>query len=187
MRWQPQKTIVLWVLLGLLAGCSSVQVSQDYEPGWVADRPQTWQWEHSVQPATNDLRVDNPLLNSRIRRAIESHLAGRRMERNQEHPDLSISYHLVIQPKLQSYSSYSTLGMGGYYYPWAWDYGTDTHIYQYDECQLTIDIKEVGTGSLIWRGTGVYRYHTHKTPDAAAEAMQHTVDRILAQFPPGNS
>ena len=187
MRWQRQQTMVLWALIGMigiLAGCSSVQVSQDYDPALAAHRHQTWKWEQPVQPSADDLRVDNPLLNSRIRHAIESHLAGRHIEQDQQHADLDISYYLVIQPKLQSYSSYSTLGMGGYYYPWAWGYDADTNIYQYDECQLTIDIKDAGSGSLIWRGTGVYRYQTFKTPDAAAQDMQRTVDRILAQFPP---
>lgn len=184
MRLQRQRAIVLLAAVVILGGCTSVQVSQDYDPALVAQRDQTWQWGQPAQPATGDLRVDNPLLNNRIRGAIQSHLAGRHMAQNSQHPDLYIAYHLTIQPKLQSYSSYSTLGMGGYYYPWSWDYDTGTHIYQYDECQLTIDIKAAETKSLVWRGTGVYRYRTYKTPAAAAEDMQRTVDRILAQFPP---
>jgi hypothetical protein len=187
MRSQRQKALVLLVVVVILGGCSGVRVSQDYDPVLVAHRNDTWQWEQSAQPMTGDLRVDNPLLNNRIRRAIESHLVGRYMAQEQRQPALYVSYHLSIQPKLQSYSSYSTLGMGGYYYPWAWDYYSDNHIYQYDECQLTIDIKAADTKSLVWRGTGVYRYKTYKSPEAAAKDMQRTVDRILTQFPPAKS
>lgn len=184
MGLQRLRALMLIVVVVSLGGCSSVQVSQDYDPLLVAHQNETWQWEQPSQPVSGDLRIDNPLLDKRIRRAIESHLAGRHMAQDQQQPTLYISYHLAIQPKLQSYSSYSTLGMGGYYYPWAWDYYTDNHIYQYDECQLTIDIKAADTKSLVWRGTGIYRYKTYKSPEAAAADMQQTVDRILTQFPP---
>jgi hypothetical protein len=184
MRSLRQKSMVLLVAVFALAGCASVQVSQDYDPRAVAYRHGTWQWEESIQPATGDLRVDNPLLNNRIRRAIETHLAGRDIHQSQQQPDLHLTYRLSIQPKIQSYSSYSTMGVGYYHYPWYGGIDADTCIYQYDECQLTIDIKAADTKTLLWRGTGIYRLRTYKTPDAAAEDMQRTVDRIIAQFPP---
>ena len=187
MRSQMQRAKMLLAVAAILAGCSTVQVSQDYDPTLVAHRNQTWQWGQANQPVTGDLRVDNPLLNNRIRRAIESHLADRHIKQDRQHPDLYISYHLVIQQKIQSYSSYPTFGVGYYYYPWSWSYDADVHVYQYDECQLTIDVKAADTNALIWRGTGVYRYKTYKTPYEAAKDMQRTVDQILSQFPPVES
>lgn len=184
MRWPRQSALVFCLTMLSLAGCAAVQVSQDYDPSAVPHRQQTWQWMESSQSASGDLRVDNPLLNKRIRQAIDRHLTGRNIRHAQHPPDLYVSYHLTIQPKLKSYSSYSSLGMGAYYHPWYWGYNTDTHIYQYDECQLNIDIHGADAQALLWRGTGVYRYQTYKTPDAAAADMQKTVDRILAQFPP---
>lgn len=179
-----KKAMPLLAVIAILGGCTGVNVSQDYDPSAVAYDRRTWQWEAPTQPPTGDVRVDNPLLNKRIRQAIERHLAGRNIEQGRHRPDLYVRYHLTIQPKLQSYSSYSTLGMGGYYYPWSWGYDADTRIYQYDECQLTVDIEAADAKTLLWRGTGVYRYKSYKTPQAAAEEMQLIVDRILGQFPP---
>jgi hypothetical protein len=181
---QIQKAVVLLAVAVILGGCASVEVSQDYDPLSATYHHATWQWETPAQPETGDLRVDNPLLINRIRHAIESHLAARNITQTQQQPSLYVAYHLAIEPKLQSYATHSPLGMGGYFYPWSWDYGTDTHVYQYDQCQLTIDIKAADTNTLIWRGTGVYRFRTYKTPEAAAAEMQRIVDRILAQFPP---
>lgn len=179
-----QRVMVLLIVGAALAGCSTVQVSQDYDPHAAVNHQGTWYWEEDIQPQSGDLRVDNPLLDSRIRHAIQTHLTNRDIAQKQQQPDLIISYRLVIQPKLRGYSNYSSLGWGGYYYPWSWGYDVDTHIEQYDECQLTIDIKAAETGDLVWRGTGVYSLRTYTTPDAAAEAMQRTVDKILTQFPP---
>lgn len=184
MRSLRRKGRVLLAAVAFLAGCASVQVSQDYDPRAVVYRHGTWQWEESVQPATGDLRVDNPLLNNRIRRAIEAHLETRGIHQRRQQPDLKLTYRLSIQPKIQSYSSYSTMGWGYYNYPWYGGMDADTRIDQYDQCQLTIDIKAADTSALLWRGTGIYRFRTYKTPDAAAEDMQRTVDRILSQFPP---
>ena len=179
-----QKVIVLLIMGAFLSGCATVQVSQDYDPQGVATHHGTWYWEDASQPQSGDLRVDNPLLNSRIRRAIRIHLTTRGIPQKQAQPDLFISYRLVIQPKLRGYANDFTLGWGGFYSPWHWGVDTSTRIEQYDECQLTIDIKAAGTGALLWRGTGVYLYRTYGTPDSAFEAMQRTVDRILSQFPP---
>ena len=184
MQSTTPRVIVLLIVGASLAGCATVQVSQDYDPHAVHHPHRTWYWEESSQPPSGDLRVDNPLLNSRIRHAIQRHLTNRDIVQKQHQPDLSISYRLVIQSKLRSYSTYSMLGWGGYYYPWAWGGDVDPHIEQYDQCQLTIDIKAFETGALVWRGTGVYTFRTYDTPQAAAEAMQGTVDKILAQYPP---
>ncbi len=184
MRSLIQKAITLLFLVTILGACTGVRVSQDYDSRTALDRFETWHWEEPEQPVSGDLRVDNPLLNKRIRRAIETHLADRNIEMQPSRPDLAIAYRLVIQPKLENHSYHSSLGGGGCCYPWSWGGYPDTYIYQYDECQIIIDIKDAVTQTLLWRGTGIYRYQTYKSPDTAAQAMQRTVDRILAQFPP---
>ena len=169
----------------VMAGCASVQVSQDYDPHADMSRYGTWQWRDLVQAATGDIRVDNPLLDKRIRRAVEIHLVGRNISPASGKPDLYLTYHLVIEQKILSDTYYSTVGVGSYYHPWYGGVGTETRIRQYDESRLTIDIYSAGTGDLLWRGVGRFRLRTHKTPEEAAEATRRTVDKILFQFPPG--
>lgn len=168
----------------VLLGCTTVQVSQDYDPEARFGQIDAWRWREAEQPAAGDLRVSNPLLDQRIRRAIAHHLEGRHIRLERTAPDLLVSYRLAIQQRIQSDTFSTTMGVGSYYYPWYGGVGTETRIYQYDESQLIIDLHDAGTGGLIWRGTGIYRYKTHATPEAAAKEMQETVDKILGQFPP---
>ncbi|BBO67719.1 hypothetical protein DSCA_16490 [Desulfosarcina alkanivorans] len=182
MMWMRSGVFLLAVIF--MAGCSTVQVSQDYDPHKDLSHYGTWQWKDPVQRATGDIRVDNPLLDGRIRRAVEAHLTGRNIRPAVERPDLHLVYHLAIERKIQSDSYYSSVGVGRYHHPWYGGMGADTRVYQYDESRLTIDIRAAGTDALLWRGVGVYRLKTHKTPAAADAAMQKTVDRILSQFPP---
>jgi hypothetical protein len=185
---KPMKPLLHWILfLTVLSvvGCSNVLVSQDYNPHTDFSRYHTWQWQHRVQPTTGDLRIDNPLLDKRIRRAVEEDFKRRNFKLVQRHPDFLVNYHLSIEQKIQSDTYYAPVGMGGYYYPWYGGFGADTVIRQYDQAHLTIDILAADTGDLLWRGTGIYLFKTYRTPQDADAAIRETVDRILSQYPPG--
>lgn len=178
--------ITVFLTLLVVGGCSTVQVSQDYSTEVDLSRLGTWRWQNPVQPKTGDIRVDNPLLDKRIRRAVERHLTGRRFEMASAQPDRYLSYHLSIERKIQSDTATTSVGVGGYYHPWYGGVGSETRIWDYDEGRLTIDIHDAETGDLVWRGVGVYRFRSYDSPQAADEAVQHIVDRILQQFPPVN-
>jgi len=172
------------VCLLALAGCSSVQVSQDYDPAALISGTGTFAWRHRVQPATGDVRVDNPLLDRRIRTAIEKHLTARGFALDPKRPDMYLAYHLGIEPVIQGVPDDPFYGVRGYRYPWYGGFPRETRIYQYDDCRLTIDVLAAGSDRLVWRGTGVYRCRTYNDPHKAAADIQRTVDRIMAQFPP---
>ena len=174
------------ILMISLFGCSTVQVSQDYDTQADLSRYGSWQWRESIQPSTGDIRVDNSLLDRRIRAAVERHLAARKVHQTDKRPDLFLSYHLAIEQRIRGDTVHTTVGVGRYYHPWYGGIGTETHIRQYDVQRLTIDIHSVDSGDLIWRGVGTYRLKTYKTPQDAAVAMQSTVDKILVQFPPAS-
>lgn len=177
-------TIVLTLLAA--SGCSTVLVSQDYSTDADLSRFGTWRWQESVQPQTGDIRVDNPLMDKRIRRAVERHLTGRQFAVAPDQPDSRLTYHLTIDRKIQSDTAYTSVGVGGYYHPWYGGVGSETRIWDYDEGRLTIDIHDADSGELVWRGVGVYRFRAYDSPQAADEAIQHIVDKILQQFPPVN-
>ena len=181
---RPMAVTVLLFAVMVVAGCSSVQVSQDYDPRADLSHYASWQWKDPVQPPTGDTRVDNPLLDRRIRQAVENHLTRRNISPASGQPGLRLVYHLAVERKIQSDTYYSSAGVGRYYQPWYGGMGAETRIWQVDESRLTIDIHAADTGALLWRGVGVYRLKTYKTPEAAAAAIQKIVDKILEQFPP---
>ena len=180
-------TTALLMAVTTLVGCSGVTVSQDYDPQADLSRYGSWQWRQPVQPATGDVRADNPLQDKRIRKAVNAHLLNRQFEQASGRPDFYLTYHLAIEPRIRSDNFHTAVGAGRYHYPWYGGVGTETRIRQYDQSRLTIDIHSAESGDLVWRGVGVYLLRTYKTPVAADAAAQQTVDKILSQFPPGGT
>jgi hypothetical protein len=181
---EAMRAFSIAILLLFLCACANVQVSQDYDPLVDLSQYGSWQWREAVQPPVGDLRIDNPLLDRRIRTAVGNHLESRGIVLASERPEIDLSYRLDLERKIESDTMYSTVGVGRYYHPWYGGIGTETRIRQYDESRLTIDINDADTGQLLWRGVGTYRFKTHKTPQDAAAAMQKIVDKMLNQFPP---
>jgi hypothetical protein len=186
---RPSITTRLTVLAAVvIAGCTTINVSQDYDTLADLSHYDTWQWRHPVQPPSGDIRIDNPLLDKRIRQAVENHLADRRMGRVDKQGAITVSYHLNIESRIYSDAYYPGYGVGRFYDFGYGGFGAETRIYQYDLNSLIIDIHLAYTDKLLWRGVGDYRLRTYKSPEAAAEAMQAIVDKILGQFPPdGNT
>ena len=177
---------VCWLVFFLLvlSGCSSVRVSQDYDPDKMPGKMGTFAWNEKVQPKTGDVRVDNPLLDRRIRNAVEAHLTGRNGRMVNTNPDYVIGYQLEIKSKINSYSHCPRFGPWGYRYGWYTHFDCEPQVYQYDEERLIVDVLDGNGRDLLWRGTGVYRLKRYRTPQAAIRDIQQTVDRILGQFPP---
>ncbi len=171
----------------IMAGCAIVQVSQDYDSDKKDVPHETWNWRQSVRPSTGDPRIDNPLLDKRIRRAVGDHLKRRKILLDQDSPDILLTYHLAIESKIRSDTGFTSWGIGTYAYPWYGGMDTTTRIYQYDQFRLTIDIYAADTRQLVWRGVGTYMVEDFATPDVAARKMQEIVDRILGQFPPADN
>lgn len=184
---QVLATTALFMAVTALVGCSGITVSQDYDPHADLSRYGSWQWRQPVQPQTGDVRADNPLQNNRIRKAVKTHLLNRQFDQTSGRPDFYLSYHLAIEPRIRADTVHTTVGVGRYHYPWYGGIGTETRIRQYDQSRLTIDIYSAGSGDLVWRGVGVYRLRTYKTPQEAVAATQQTVDKILSQFPPSGT
>jgi hypothetical protein len=60
----------------------------------------------------------------------------------------------------------------------------ETHVNQYDEGTLVIDIVDAEAGKLVWRGSGSRRISTSPTPQKTTRRINEAVEAILARFPP---
>lgn len=177
-RWCIPATIVL-----LLLGCSTVKVSQDYDPATDFSAYRTFGWFPGSQPQTGDIRVDNPLLDERIRKAVNRELIAKGYRRvTDQTPDVYVAYHLAIRTKLEADTVHTGIGYGPY--PYYGGVGYDTWVRQYDEGMLVIDIADAKANKLLWRGVGTRRVTETKNPQKSTEVVNKTVAEILAQFPP---
>lgn len=175
------RALVLLLLAGAALACAPVSVSVDYDPGQDFSGYHTFTWLPRPQPETGDYRIDNPLLDQRIRAAVERSLAEHGYRKVEDRtPDFYVAYHLQIEQKLdirtvdRGYYSY-----WGYYVPWP-----ETQVTQYDEGSLVIDVADTKRKELVWRGVGVGRVQRDQTPEESTRRVNEAVDAILAKFPP---
>lgn len=181
-RWSVLAIIAVFLVL---TGCSRVQVSQDYKAVRDFSRFSTYRWKAMVPAESEDIRVNNPLLQERFRQAIDGTLAVRGYVLASR-ADFLVSYDYSIQTRLESepYGTSVGLGMGQYYRYGGVGIATGVGVRQYDVGVLVIDFFDGVTGEPVWRGTGTELVRTHSTPEETTAFVYRMVDAILAQFPP---
>jgi len=179
--------LIVLVLIGHLGGCSSIRVSQDYDPSRDYSSLKTYTWQRENQPETGDVRVDNSLLDTRFRSAIDDALAKKGFQKTtQGKPDFYVAYTYQIDSKIESGNVTFGFGFGsgggGAYTGMGVNSGG--RVSEYDEGLLVIDLVDAATESLMWRGTGTARVDPTTDPERSAKAINAGVEQILAQFPP---
>ncbi len=177
-RW-----LLLTFLLAILLSCSGVRVSQDYDVSVDFSEYRTFAWVSGKQPKTGDIRVDNQLLDNRIREAVDWTLIAKGFRKTTDGTsNLLVAYTLTIRSRLESDTVSTGFGYGGY--PYWGGAGFETRVREYDEGMLVIDIGDAKQNKLLWRGTGTRRVTEHSDPKKTTEVINKTVAEILAQFPP---
>ncbi|HEV56981.1 MAG TPA: DUF4136 domain-containing protein [Phycisphaerales bacterium] len=181
------RLLLLLSLALLMAGCSSVRVTQDYEKTADFASYQAFAWSEPRHVETGDPRLDDPLLHARIQRAIETELTARgyRFVPAAE-ADLLVRYHALVQGRIETSRSSVALGTG---YWWrragvgvAMDYPYGSR--EYDEGSLLIDFLSPASGELVWRGTGVRSVEDTPSSEERDRVVADVVKRVLDQYPP---
>ena len=170
-------------LVPLIGACVSLKVSQDYDPSTDFGSLRTWAWMPGPQPKTGDLRADSPLIDARVRTAIDSTLTARGyVSAAEAMPDFLVGYHLSLEQKLDVRTVDSYYGYGRYN-RWG-GVGAQTYVNEYDEGTIIIDIADARAQQLIWRGWGSRRVSRNPSPEKTTEVINSTVTQILSQVPP---
>lgn len=179
---------VLLVLgLAFTAGCTGVRVSQDYDPGTDFARLQHYAWQTDQEEENGNPLADNPLLRQRIRDAVNQSLAGKGYrEVPADQADFLVRHRYQVRQKIGSENVRTGIGIGtgssGTF--GGIGIGTGGGVREYNEGTLVIDIIDAGTGELLWRGMGSREVFAHSSPEETTRAVNETVTKILAPFPP---
>jgi hypothetical protein len=170
--------------LAVLAGCSSVSVTRDYDPATDFSPLKTYAWKHAEQPKTGNARIDNDLIDQRVREAVDASLAAKGfVPGSREDADFLVAYFIDYKQRIGGSSvsfGVGTGGMGRY-----GGVGYNTTVSDYDEGLLTIDIIDPGKDKTIWRGVGRRATYESSNPDKVTKIINNAVSRILTKFPPG--
>ena len=171
----------------LFSGCSGIQVNQDYDPATDFLSMKTYRWAAETQEKTGDLRIDNPLRDTRIRAAVDRLLTEKGFIKSVDgSPTFVVRYQYVLRQKIESDSAGGGIGfgIGSFGSHGGIAIGTGNNVRAYDEGSLTIDFVDTASQTLLWRGTGTQRFREYDNPEETSKDINLLVEEILAQFPP---
>lgn len=185
-----KKILISFILLLSvpLVSCSTIQVSEDFDPSTDFSSLKTFAWQSTEQEKTGDIRIDNPLLDKRIRESVNRSLSEKGFQTSdQSGHDFYVAYKMTIQRRIESDNVSTGIGVGFGTYGRRGGVGISTggSVNEYDEALIVIDIINAEDNELLWRGTSTSRVSQHSTPEKTTEAINENIEKIMAQFPPG--
>ena len=181
------KFLILSLVLIFCAGCSTIRVSQDYDPDADFTGLSTFAWKSDKQPETGDILLDDPLIDQRIRMAVEQTLeVNGYTKTDRDSADFLVAYELGIRQKIKSdnMSSGIIVGTGHRGTFGSIGIGTGGEVETYDQGLLFIDVLDPKSGKLLWRGKGTDIVREHPDQEETTRQINEIVEKILAQFPP---
>lgn len=182
------------ILAILLAGCSTMEVSSDYDPAADFAGLKTFAWLPEPKARGGDPRIDHDsLLAKRIRATVAEELKAKGYSASTlDRADFALGYHVTVRSKtdVQVVNRYYEYGPGwggryGYRYPDPYRNATaNTVVFEYDLGTLLIDIVLPGQRELIWRGSATDEVNFSAGREAQQQKIKQAVHKILAGFPP---
>lgn len=173
--------LAIIVLLGMTAGCATMRVVTDYDTSANFGDLKTYGWLERPRLGASDPRIDNTLLESRVRNAVDEVLAAKGYRKKESGKrDFLVGYHAAIRTRMDVYSMNDYYG---YRYGWGWR-STDFHVYQYEVGSLILDVVDGETKNLLWRGSAQAKVDRRATPEQREERIREAVGKLLERFPP---
>ena len=174
--------ILAIALLGL-AGCSSFRVTTDFDPQANFEPLRNYAWLENVRKPSDDPRLHNSLVDSRVRAAVDRELATKGYAKTPaSSADFLVTYYLGLETKIDVHTIHSGYGYG--YRGYHGRVGSETVVDQYEEGSLLLDILDPRGTELLWRGTASARVRKSSTPEKREERINAAVAAIFAKFPP---
>ena len=167
----------------VLTGCSSVRVTSDYNPSTDFSALKTFAWQHADQPETGNPRIDNDLIDERVRAAVNSELSAKGFRVvDQVEADFHVAYFVDFIQRFGG--STVCFGVGGGTNGRHGTVGYNTDISHSEEGYLTIDIINPEDGKNFWRGVGRRTSYESNNPKKITKIVNQSVAGILKKFPP---
>ena len=180
------------IVLGsaLLAGCVSITVGSDFDPGTDFSRYATFAWETIEQTDTGDPRLDdNPFFDSRVRSAVARQLSLKGLDPAPEgSADLILHYHMFVERReridvdavdreLDEARGYSIFNR---------NVDVEVYVNEYDEGTLMLDLADATDKHIMWRGWAkLVVTDVLDDREKLDERIRQAVQKIIALYPAG--
>jgi hypothetical protein len=182
-----------WLMLfPLLAGCTSILVSADYDPQADFSALHSYDWLPAprVESGEPEIQYDS-LLGSRIRDAVDEQLQHKGFTPDADGADFLVTYNVAIDQRVSvTYLDdlYGYRRGPGWYssrpYRYADFPGPGMMATEYKQGTLILDVVRASDKQLLWRGTATAEIQPQSSPEAREKRVREAVQKILEQFPP---
>ena len=179
--------LVMLALAALITACTSgPDIRSDYDRSVDFSQYKTYNF-------FSPMGIENPnystIYGSIFRESISREMDARGYTMSND-PDLliNVSARLQDKTKVTTYNDpYPTGYYGyrrGYYDPWAgYGYGTQTHVSQYTEGTINVDMVDARAKRMVWEGVGVGRLKENRTNDQVRQAISDGVATMFEGYP----
>jgi hypothetical protein len=166
------------LVLGFLAGCSSMNINTDF--AYEADFSQYKTFAY--QDTDMSVADTQPLAHERIVGAIKRELQGKGFTEATSNPDIYVTYYGEDKEQI----ALDTTHMGYGYGPgWGWGGGfgsSTTTVRSYTQGTLVVDMWDAEAKQLVWRG--VISDTLSDNPQKNIEKMNKGMAKIFERYPP---
>ena len=169
----------------LMSACaSSTKIHSDYDPSVDFSKFKTYGYY-------SPMGIENPnyssLLGQMFRDALDAQMLPRGYVKS-DNPDLLINVSARLEDKTKVTTTSSPTMYGGGYYgyrggmydPWGgYGYGTSTHVSQYTEGTVNVDMVDIAQKRMVWEGVAIGRINEDRK---SGELRQEIMDGIAEMF-----
>jgi len=183
------RIITTLVTITLITACASKPTIQsDYDHSVDFSQYKTYGYY-------SPLGVENPnyssLLGQMFRDAIDAQMLPRGYVKS-DNPDILINVSARLEDKTKVTTTSDPMMYGGGYYgyrggmydPWGgYGYGTSTHVSQYTEGTVNVDMVDIKQKRMIWEGIAIGRVDEKKKSGELRENIMTGVAEMFAAYP----
>ena len=183
------RIITALVTITLITACASKPTIQsDYDHSVDFSQYKTYGYY-------SPLGVENPnyssLLGQMFRDAVDAQMLPRGYVKS-SNPDLLINVSARLEDKTKVTTTSDPMMYGGGYYgyrggmydPWGgYGYGTSTHVSQYTEGTVNVDMVDIKQKRMVWEGIAIGRVDEKKKSGELRENIMTGVAEMFAAYP----
>lgn len=175
------------IYLSAMAACVNTSVTIDYDPETNFSAIKSFAWQDKSQPQTGDHKIDNEIVDKRIRSAVDSGLIAKGLTQvPASQAEILVSYQIAINPKLRDQNISGAIGLskssGGSNL--GLSLGIPIAHHNYDEGTMILDISEVKSNLIIWRGVAGRQIDPSASAQENADKIKKLISELLDGFPP---
>lgn len=173
------KKIYYLLMIFIIAACSSVTTSFDYDKTAEFSKYQTYAFtEH-----TEKLPEINQLDRDRILAAIDTEMSKRGYTKSDASSDVLVDVFLKTEEEISATAT-NTGGYGRWGYGYGWGGGT-THVdyNKYTKGTLFISLVDRSTEKIVWQGRGTKTLNENVKPEKKEQNIKSAIAAIFMKYP----